>query len=393
MYYRKFNTYSQLKKVMLGCYFPKDYFDFIDDSDIRHSLMKIAEEIDEDLEYYQQVLQGLGVEVLRPAIPSKKEFIDYWNQTGKFILPPLQPRNTHSVIGNKIYQLNNNKIVDYINAVLPGEIINLTESNQQVFLKGCANNIDCYNTTTDTWYCREKYQELAGPDWPNFYDYVKGDRTNIPFIQKELEYFKDALCYETKEFSELLGPNLFPVNNKLYIDCKEYLDYKKWVLENIEFSGEIVVMNSKAEHSDGCFVVLGNQVIIGVVPSIDYEKFFPGYRVVQASDSYEETVTKRKEMGTLVQKKWWVPGEEDNKKLINYVEIYMQNYIGNAYETSFDLNVLAINSNTVCMIVCDPDIVAQLNNFGIDVIEIPWRHRFFVDCGIHCLTLDLYRED
>jgi hypothetical protein len=392
MYYRKFNTHSQLKKVMLGSYFPEDYFDFIDDSDIRNSLMKIAKEINEDLEYFQQVLKRHGVEVLRPNIPPKNKFIDHWNQTGEFLSPPLQPRNYHSVIGNKIYQLNNHETVDYINAVLPGEIIDLSKSNQQVFLNGCLDNIDCYNISTDTWHCKEKYQELAGPDWPSFYDYVKGNRTNILFIQNELDYFKDALCYETKEFTELLGPNLFPVDNRLYVDCKEYFDYKKWVLENVEFSGEIVVMNSKAGHSDGCFIVLGNQVIIGVVPSIDYKTLFPGYRIIKASDSYEKTVSKRKEIGTLIQKKWWVPGEENNKKLINYVEVYMQNYIGNAYETSFDLNVLAINDNTICMVQCESDIVDQLNNIDIDVIEIPWRHRFFVDCGIHCLTLDLFRE-
>ena len=296
-------------------------------------------------------------------------------------------------MGNTLYQLTTTDNIEHINAVLPGEIVNLSTSNRQVFSKGCQDNIDCYNTTENVWYAREKYQELAGSDWPDFYNYVKGVRSGVPSIANEMESFKDTLRYETKEFTELTGPNLFPVDNKLYIDCKEYLEYGEWVRQNIVFDGELVVMNSTAAHTDGCFVVLGNNVIIGIVPGIDYEKLFPGYRVVRASDSYQETADKRKDIGGFTKKRWWIPGEEGNTKLVNYVDVYMQNYIGNAYETSFDLNVLAINANTICMIVCDPDVVGQLNDFGIAVIEIPWRHRFFVDCGIHCLTLDLHRED
>jgi len=393
MHYHKFNTYSQLRTIVLGSYFPAEYFDFIDDVEIRNSLMKIAKEINEDLDYYQQVLENHKVKVLRPTLPSKKEFIDNWNATGQFLSPPLQPRNNHSVVGNTLYQLTTTDNIEHINAVLPGEIVNLSTSNRQVFSKGCQDNIDCYNTTENVWYAREKYQELAGSDWPDFYNYVKGVRSGVPSIANEMESFKDTLRYETKEFTELTGPNLFPVDNKLYIDCKEYLEYGEWVRQNIVFDGELVVMNSTAAHTDGCFVVLGNNVIIGIVPGIDYEKLFPGYRVVRASDSYQETADKRKDIGGFTKKRWWIPGEEGNTKLVNYVDVYMQNYIGNAYETSFDLNVLAINANTICMIVCDPDVVGQLNDFGIAVIEIPWRHRFFVDCGIHCLTLDLHRED
>lgn len=393
MHYHKFDTHSQLHKIVLGTYFPADYFDFIEDRTIRQSLMKIAKEINEDLTYFEQILKTHNVEVLRPSLPSKKEFAEYTRATGKFLSPPLQPRNFHTVIGNKIYQLSTMPEVAYINAVLPGDIINLTELNQQFFKEEISRHKDCYNSIADVWYCKNKYLELAGPDWPNFYDYVKGVRSEIPFIKHELESFKDALCYETKEFTELLAPNLFPVDNKLYVDCKEYFDYHSWVKKHIDFNGEIIILNSKAAHSDGYFVVLGNNVIIGIVPGINYEKIFPGYRVVKASDSYLEAISKRNVSGLFSHRRWWVLGEEDNSKLIDYVDTYMQNFIGNAYETLFDLNVLAINKNTICMIQSDPVVVQQLNSYGINVIEIPWRHRFFVDCGLHCLTLDLYRED
>lgn len=393
MYYRKFNPYGQLRTVMLGCYFPEDYFDCVLDTDIRNSLKKIAKEIREDLDFYQQVLESHDVKVIRPSIPTKQCFVDAWRQDGKFLSPPLQPRNFHSVIGHNIYQLTTAEEAAYINAVLPGEIVDLSESNYQLFAKGCQENQDCHDPITDTWYCRQKYQDLAGPDWPRFRDYVKGSRSSIPAIQQELALFQETLCYETKEFTPLLAPNLFPVDGRLYVDCKEYFDYGSWAKLNIDFAGDIITLNTKAGHTDGFFVVLGHNVIIGIEPGIDYDKFFPGYRVVRASDSYQETMIKRKIVGSPMLKKWWVPGEENNTKLTNHVDTYMQNFVGTAYETSFDLNVLAINQDTICMVMCDSMVTESLNDYGIEAIEIPWRHRFFVDCGIHCITLDLYRED
>ena len=234
---------------------------------------------------------------------------------------------------------------------------------------------------------------MAGPDWPDFDRYVQGDRSGIPAIQQELASFDTALQYETKEFGCLQAPNIFPVNGALYVDAPEYFDYQQWAQRHVKFPGPVVQITTGAGHTDGCFVVVGQQVIIGVVPGIDYVQTFPGHRVVASASSYIDAVARRADVNGYLNRSWWVPGQETNQQLINYVDQYMQDWTGTAYETSFDLNVLALDEKTVCMIVCDPEIVKQLNSFGITVIEIPWRHRFFVDCGLHCLTLDLYREN
>lgn len=377
----------------MGSYFTPDYFDFILDPAVREPLAQISQEINEDLDYFELVLVQHGAEVVRPVLINKAEFIEHWNLHGQFPTPPLQPRNYHTVIGNNIYQIGTTEEAKYISTVFPtGTVIDLSEKNQQFFKNECLLNIRCHNAKTTTWFKKEKYHELAGPDWPDFYDYVQGSRSDNVAIQQELEQFANDLCYESKEFSWIQAPNIFPVNDKLYVDTPEYFDYVAWAKNNIEFGGEIVAINTGAGHTDGCFVVLGQQVIIGTVPGIDFETAFPGYRVVAASDSYLDAVKKRKTIGGYLHKTWWVPGQEHNQPLINHVDQYMEDWTGTAYETSFDLNVLALDEKTVCMIVCDPGVVEQLNSFGITVIEIPWRHKFFVDCGLHCITLDLYRE-
>jgi hypothetical protein len=378
--------------VILGSFYGPEYFDFIADSAIREPLKQIAQEINKDLDYFADILREHGAQVLRPPLVSVDDFETHFLQHGSFPTPPLQPRNYHTVIGNRIYQLEHASEADLINTVLPETATDLTQVNHEFFQAQCEANQHCYNADHGVWYSRKKYLELAGPDWPSFESYVQGHRGSLPSIQAELETFGNVLAYETKEWGPIQAPNIFPVGNRLYVDAPEYFDYVSWTQKHIEFDRPVIQINTGAGHTDGCFVVLGQKVIIGVVPGIDYEQAFPGYRVVASSASYADAVQRRVTQGGYFNRSWWVPGQEHNQSLINYVDRYMQDWTGTAYETSFDLNVLALDEQTVCMIVGDPEIVKQLNAFGIRVIEIPWRHRFFVDCGLHCLTLDLDRE-
>lgn len=378
--------------MILGSFYGPEYFDFIADAAIREPLQQVAQEIQADLDYFAGVMQEHGCQVLRPSLISRSEFQKHFLEHGSFPVPPLQPRNYHTVIGDKIYQLDHGHECGLINSVLPAPPVDLISANRNFFQVQCQRIQHCQDPHTGIWYSREKYQDLAGPDWPSFEQYVQGHRGSLPAIQAELAGFAQALSYETKEWGPIQAPNIFPVDGRLCVDAPEYFDYEGWVRDHMHWDGPTVRINTHAGHTDGCFVVLGQQVIIGVPSAMTYQQAFPGYRVVVASPSYADAVQRRSTQGGYFNRNWWVPGQEHNDQLINYVDQYMQEWTGTAYETSFDLNVLALDDRTVCMIVLDPDMVEQLNRLGITVIEIPWRHRFFVDCGLHCLTLDLDRE-
>jgi hypothetical protein len=109
------------------------------------------------------------------------------------------------------------------------------------------------------------------------------------------------------------------------------------------------------------------------------------------AESYQNQLDDFLIMKRRVDGRWWVPGEEHNEDFTNFVELYLRNWTGHVYETVFDVNVLALNPETVCVSNHNPEIFTQLKQRGIDPIVVPWRHRFFVDCGLHCLTLDLHR--
>jgi hypothetical protein len=88
-----------------------------------------------------------------------------------------------------------------------------------------------------------------------------------------------------------------------------------------------------------------------------------------------------------------VPGEEDNDEFTNFVETWLQEWVGYVEETVFDVNVLVLDQHHVCVSQPDNEIVNTfLRKHKMEPVYVPWRHRYFWDGGLHCITLDLQRE-
>lgn len=289
---------------------------------------------------------------------------------------------------------SNQLVDDCVKSYNSVDLVDLTQANVDFFTASMGRAKNNYNASNDTWYCRRKYNELSGPDWPKFEDYVAGDRSNHAFVQQELDQFAWDLCYETKEMTWLEGPNIMPVDDHIVVDSNEYCDYATWIRQHIDIGPcSVSQITTKAGHTDGCFVILGKQTILGIDPLIDYNRHFPGYHVIAVpAESYQNHLSDFAVMKQRVGGRWWVPGEEHNEEFTNFVEQYLRDWTGHVYETVFDVNVLALNPETVCVSNYNADIFGQLRQRGIDPVVIPWRHRFFVDCGLHCLTLDLHRS-
>ena len=88
-----------------------------------------------------------------------------------------------------------------------------------------------------------------------------------------------------------------------------------------------------------------------------------------------------------------MPGEERNDAFINFVNKWLGEWVGYVEETVFDVNVLVLDEHHVCVSNDKNEIVnAFLKKHKMEPVHIPWRHRFFWDGGLHCITLDLKRQ-
>jgi hypothetical protein len=391
--YKKNNTHGELKSVLLGSYYYPEYFKYIENSKIREPLMRIADEINQDLDQFETFLKNRKIHVIRPDLINVEQFNQHIEQYHSLPAPPLQSRNNHSVIGNQIYKIEQS--FDEIDRCLLKYnpiLTDLSDSNRQFYNQSINDNLDSqYN---GIWFSKQKYQELSGPDWPTFSEYIRGSRSNIIAIQQELEMFQSVLKYNNRDFNWLAGPNIFPIDrDTVVIDSNEYCQYWKWAQDQISDQYRYISINTRAGHTDGCFTILGNKTILGIDPLIDYHRHFPGYTVIPVpEENYMRHIDTFNKMSSVVEGKWWVNGEEDNTEFISFIEKYCRSWTGFVEETVFDVNVLAIDPETVCVSSTNRNIVDRLHNQKIETVVIPWRHRFFVDGGLHCITLDLYRE-
>jgi len=385
MSYQKYNHYGKLRKIILGSFFEPEFFSKIEDVRVKEPLMKIAEEINEDLNYFENILKQFGSEVIRPKI--KKNYLDVDNP----YLPPLQVRNNFVVIGTNVYQL----LPDYKDSIvdaLPG-VINLVADNESFYKESMHRVEENFNPKSGVLYSRSKYLQLAGNDWPNYLDYVNENYTVNKKIQFEMSRYKNVLQYESKELGPLQAPNVINTDKCIYVDSNEYCIYDNWLQTKIKDTRPVVQFTSGAGHVDGCFAVLGKQVILGIDPLIDYKTVFPGYKVIKVPEtSYQNYLEQFKIMKNKVGGAWWIVGQEHNNNLIEFIQNHLKSWTGFVQESIFDVNVLALDENTICVSNITTEVEKQLKTFGIECVVVPWRHRFFVDGGLHCITLDLFRD-
>jgi len=77
---------------------------------------------------------------------------------------------------------------------------------------------------------------------------------------------------------------------------------------------------------------------------------------------------------------------------VKFIDEHLRTWVGYCEETLFDINLSVIDSNNVMVISQNSEVYDRLESLDIKVHKIPFRHRFFWDGGLHCITNDLMRE-
>jgi hypothetical protein len=145
-------------------------------------------------------------------------------------------------------------------------------------------------------------------------------------------------------------------------------------------------------HGDGCFCPVVPGLIISLLDIQTYAETFPGWEVVYLPNQSWDKVRpflhlKKKNKG-----KWWVSGEEYNDEFINFVESWLDHWVGYVEETVFDVNMLVIDQKNVICNNYNEKVFEAFSRYGVTPHIINFRHRYFWDGGLHCITSDIHRE-
>jgi hypothetical protein len=145
-------------------------------------------------------------------------------------------------------------------------------------------------------------------------------------------------------------------------------------------------------HTDGTFCPVVPGLILSIISPIEYAKTFPGWEVVFLPGESWGKIGNFLSLKYKNNGKWWVPGEELNQDFTDYVETWMNHWVGYVEESVFDVNMIVIDKKNVIVNGYNRKAFDAFSRHGITPHVCNFRHRYFWDGGLHCITSDIHRE-
>lgn len=145
-------------------------------------------------------------------------------------------------------------------------------------------------------------------------------------------------------------------------------------------------------HGDACFSIQKPGVGLTILEAENYnEKLFKNWDILTVENSWEKMKN-----WTIFKKDTKSYAFEDDKynddAWNKIVTTWFSGWVGYAKETVFDVNVLSLDEKHVVVSNYNKEVFNFFKKHKIEPIISPWRHRYFWDGGMHCITLDLERE-
>ena len=209
--------------------------------------------------------------------------------------------------------------------------------------------------------------------------------------KKDIEVVKTNYAMSTANIVRV-GKDIFWDRDHMHKYEQYDLDAYAKVQVNLESQGYRIHRSSRGWHSDGCFCVVKPGCIVSLNEIQNYQETFPGWDVLYLPDQSWDKLSGFNIIKEKVGGRWWLKGEEHNDELINFVNVWLNEWVGYVEETVFDVNMLSVDQNTIICNNYNKDVFAHFKKHKVEPIVFNFRHRFFWDGGIHCITQDLYRE-
>jgi len=323
-------SFQPLEAVLVGQGVSDNFFDWIDDDKIKSPLNKIVEETREDLEGIKDACKKFGADVFQaePLQPN----VDLYKNSQAIPVPPIQPRDVHLTLGDKVYCSSTQQVWNYIHDIVDEScIVNLFELT-----------------------------------------------------------YKDGRQYRSGDM--INGASSYKVGNRIVIPNIVDKDMREFSKTFFNEKGYEVVETQDEGHSDGVMSVLKPGVIVSLTDVVNYQNTFPNWEVLTVTDQSWSKVTEWLNFKNKSQGRWWIPGEESNDYLREFVDTWLKDWVGYVDETVFDVNMFSLSEEYVLVNNHNQQVFDYLKKHRIEPIVCPMRHRYFWDGGLHCFTLDLKRK-
>lgn len=209
----------------------------------------------------------------------------------------------------------------------------------------------------------------------------------------EISAYADLLDMNQVSYSNDLifdAPCVTVIGSDLIVDRRDHPGLDNFIKKH--YPDHRVVGVDIGGHNDAVFAPIKPGVIVSTYCNTNYADTFPGWDVLHIENQSWNAVPDWRKLKHSNAGKWWIPGEERNQEFTNFVETWLTNWVGYVEETVFDVNMLMINENLALVNNYNKSVFDYFKKHKVEAVIAPFRHRFFWDGGIHCITSDLYRE-
>jgi hypothetical protein len=363
----------------VGRTYPPEFYSWIKNSSTRLKFESLAQETEEDYQNLINLLEKkFNVEILRPEFPDdlSELFVN-----GKWVQPPTAPRDYFLMIHDTFW--------------IP-KIPNASHAWAVFYRQNKQEEWDHYDRPVDFANCM--------PDqWPEIESkFKKFQATDQSHLDAKLKFYDHVFDRIEKQGNKIVYTDLDFVNGcfvsrigqDLYFATQTYHDNQSELSNTVNqlFPSTRNKIVNAGGHGDAvyCPVTPGLIVSLNDVPT--YADTFPDWEVVYLPPS--DYAHMRKFEASMKQNKgrWFIPGFESNNHLQEMVNYYFDDWVGQVSETVFDVNMLIVDPKNI-VVSAHNDLVEQAcARHGIEVHVVPFRHKYFWDCGIHCVTNDIDRH-
>lgn len=320
--------WHDLKQTVVGCTYSPEFYQPIKNTNIRESLQRIAIETEEDYQNIVATLTQLGVAVSRPTIDSDLTIMDFIDEQGTIT---YSQANSYTLIPRPPMQPRDSFLV-LGNSVLP---------------------------TNDEF----KYFQAAIDD-------------------SSIRTVDDPLCFD--------APLATVVGDTIILDCRDHPGLHQYFQKIFpDYRIKPVYIGG---HNDAVFCLPKPGLIVSTHHEKNYSETFPGWQVMFLENQSWDAVPSWRRFKHSNSEKWWAPESLTNPDFANFVNQWLDNWTGYVAETVFDVNMLQISDKIILVNNYNKELFELFKQHRIEPVITPFRHRFFWDGGIHCITNDLYRS-
>jgi hypothetical protein len=326
-----YTNWGRLEEVWLGDCYPAHFYNHLE-SEVRDVFYEITQKTQEDLAVIQRKLEDFGVVVQRPRYGNIDQFL---TPNDQLIKPEICPRDYYLVAGNKLIGS------DYFNM------------------------------------------------WRHALDQYRADPESSVLKSLSVNHLGHVCGANTVRAGRDIYLDLFHCYNQQSTLDQRMDEYQRRVAPYFQDYRVHLLFNGG--HVDGCFAVAKPGVLITSQYFKDYDHTFPNWKHINVTAPEFDTHQTPKGLG--YNGKWWNTTASPSRAFNDHIIKHALDWVGNYTETYFEVNCLVIDEKNILMLGENEKVFRELEQHGITAHSLPFRTRTFWDGGLHCLTLDIRRQD